>query len=75
MVTELKVSDEDNQIFRVGWRLTPVYGFFYKHVDGYAEGEYVLEILSNFSTFLGYNDSTGVIEEWNKEKGWVRKIL
>jgi hypothetical protein len=61
---------------RVGWRISRSRDFFYKHVDGVAEGHYVLEILSNFSVFLGYIDSTGILEEWNKETlEWERRIL
>ena len=61
---------------RIGWRMSFEHKTFYKLVSGYSEGEYVLEVLSNFSMFLGHNNSSGIIEEWNEEElSWERRIL
>jgi len=65
---------EDRILMRIGWKPSPDHDYFYKVIDGYAEGEFVFEILSNFSMFLGYQNSTGVLEEWDEEElKWIRK--
>jgi hypothetical protein len=54
------------KLYTVWWKHAKGHEPFYKKVTELEQAEYVLEILSNFSTFLGYTNSEGGVDEWDE---------
>ena len=54
-------------ILRVFWKMNDsTWPTFYKEVGSIEQAEFVLEVLSEVSTFLGHHNCTGGVEEWNQ---------